>query len=361
MTSIRSALLLVPVFALSPQADATEVVLGAIRDTTIYAESGNESNGAGVHFFAGTTGMGQLRRGLLRFDVAAGVPAGSVISSVELTLYMSKTNAGIRSIRLHRVLADWGQGTSNAGSGEGGGAPATTNDATWTRRFFPGTSWTTAGGDFDANVSAATDVDFIGFYQWSSPGLLADVQSMLDTPATNFGWLLQNENEVDQPTAKRFDSRENPTASFRPSLRIVFGPPCAASASTYCVGATNSTGVGATIGWSGALSIAANDFAVTCAQLPPNTPHVYYFGTQTTQTVFGDGFRCVTGSTFRLNPPLTATPTGTSSRAIDLTGPPAFGNITAGSTVHFQCWYRNPAAGGTGFNLSDGLSATFCN
>ncbi len=361
MTSIRPALLLLPALAFSTPAGASEVVLGALRDTTIYAESGNESNGSGVHFFAGTTGMGQLRRGLLRFDAAAGVPAGSVITNVELTLYMSKTNAGARTIRLHRALADWGQGTSNAPSGEGGGAPAAANDATWTRRFFPGTSWTTLGGDFDATASAATAVDQIGFYQWSGPGLVADVQSMLDAPAGNFGWLLQNDNEVDQPTAKRFDTRENPEAAFRPSLRVVFGPPCAASSSTYCVGAPNSTGVGAAIGWSGTLSIAANDFTVTCAQLPPNTPHVYYFGTQTAQTAFGDGFRCVTGSTFRLNPPIVATPTGTSMRAIDLASPPAFGNITAGSTVYFQCWYRNPAANGAGFNLSDGLSATFCN
>jgi hypothetical protein len=39
---------------------------------------------------------------------------------------------------------------------------------------------------------------------------------------------------------------------------------------------------------------------------------------------------------------------------------PPGATITAGSTWNFQFWYRNPAAGGAGFNLSDGLSIRFC-
>jgi hypothetical protein len=34
--------------------------------------------------------------------------------------------------------------------------------------------------------------------------------------------------------------------------------------------------------------------------------------------------------------------------------------ITPGSTWTFQFWYRDLAAGGAGFNLSNELSATFC-
>ena len=33
--------------------------------------------------------------------------------------------------------------------------------------------------------------------------------------------------------------------------------------------------------------------------------------------------------------------------------------ITAGSTWNFQNWFRDPAAGGAFFNLSDGLEITF--
>ncbi|MCY2961257.1 MAG: DNRLRE domain-containing protein [Planctomycetota bacterium] len=361
MNPIQILTVAVPLFVLTPAATASEVILGANRDNTLYGESGSESNGAGSHFFAGTTGMGQVRRAVLRFDVAAGIPAGSTITDVELTLYMSKTNAGVREVRLHRVLADWGEGTSNAGSGEGAGTAATTNDATWTRRFFPGISWTTPGGDFNPVASATKAIDQIGYYKWTGAGLVADVQAMLVSPAANFGWLLQNENEADTPTAKRFDSRQNTDPNFRPKLRIVYDPPCTASAANYCVGAPNSTGLGAVIGWSGSLSVAANSFTLTCAQLPPNSSHLFYFGTQQSQTPFGNGFRCVSGSVVRLNPPLPASPSGSTSRAVDLATAPAAGILVPGATIAFQCWYRNPGAGGAGFNLSDGLSVTFCN
>ncbi len=346
---------------LARAAAADETTINASRDNTIYAESGNESNGAGERFFSGTNGQSQNRRALIRFDVAASVPAGSTVTAVEMTLYMSRTNGGAYDISLHELTADWGEGTSNAPNGDGSGAPATTGDATWTKRFHPGTFWASNGGDFDPVVSATTSVDQIAYYTWSGPGLVADVQGWLATPANNFGWILVNANELDTPTAKRFDSRTNPSLPARPRLRIVYDPPCAGSAASYCVAAPNSTGVGALIGSSGSLSISANNFALTCTQLPPNTSHIYFFGPTQIQVPFGNGFRCVGGSSIRLNPPQTATPTGTSARAIDFTAPPVLGNITPGSTRYFQCWYRNPAGGGAGFNLSDGLGVTFCN
>jgi hypothetical protein len=45
---------------------------------------------------------------------------------------------------------------------------------------------------------------------------------------------------------------------------------------------------------------------------------------------------------------------------IDLANPPsASGTITAGSTWNFQAWYRDPVAGGSNYDLSNGLSVTF--
>ena len=35
------------------------------------------------------------------------------------------------------------------------------------------------------------------------------------------------------------------------------------------------------------------------------------------------------------------------------------GEILPGSTWNTQFWYRDPAFGGAGFNLSDGLGVTF--
>src|SRR6266513_3460018 len=116
------------------------------KDNTLYEfdpAEGDHSNGAGFHFFAGENGMGELRRGVLAFDVAGTIPAGSTITAVSLTMNMSMTPTGARTVELHQLLADWGEGTSHAPMGEGDGAPATPNDATWRHRFFDSVFWTT--------------------------------------------------------------------------------------------------------------------------------------------------------------------------------------------------------------------------
>src|SRR6266513_500889 len=196
----------------SSLAVADIVNINPSKDNTLYeyvVADGDKSNALGDHFFTGETAMSELRRGVLAFDVAGNVPAGSTITGVTLTLNMSRTPSGTaRTTELHKLLADWGEGTSQASGEEGIGAPATPNDATWQHRFFDTIFWTTEGGDFSATVSASQSVGAIGIYTWSSPQMTADVQSWLDNPATNFGWLVLGD-ESGMATAKRFDTRES--------------------------------------------------------------------------------------------------------------------------------------------------------
>ena len=131
-------------------ADPVSVKVTPNRDTTIFSESGSLSNGAGSYLFAGETNEANLRRALLAFDVTSAVPAGSTIQSVSLTVYVSRTRTGDTAVALHRLQAAWGEAGSNADAREGTGAPAEAGDATWTHRFYPGTAWTKAGGDFAA-------------------------------------------------------------------------------------------------------------------------------------------------------------------------------------------------------------------
>jgi hypothetical protein len=198
--------------------------INPIKDNTLYEfvpADGDRSNALGLHFFTGETGMGELRRGVLAFDIAGNIPAGSAILGVTLSLNMSMTPSGTpRTTELHKLLADWGEGTSQASGGEGEGAPATTNDATWRHRFFDTIFWTAEGGDFSATVSASQSVGAVGMYTWSSSQMVADVQSWLNDPATNFGWLvLGDESEI--ATAKRFDTRESASP---PVLSIIYRP-----------------------------------------------------------------------------------------------------------------------------------------
>ena len=117
---------------------------------------------------------------------------------------------------------------------------------------------------------------------------------------------------------------------------------------------------------SGSTSVSANRFTLHVAGGVPGELGLFYYGPEEVALPFGEGLRCVGAGalgTFRLNPPQPMDGQGASSRLVDFDAPPAgsgAGTILPGSTWKFQHWYRDPAGGGAGFNLSDGLSATFC-
>ncbi|MCZ6816497.1 MAG: hypothetical protein O7F76_07320, partial [Planctomycetota bacterium] len=127
-------------------------------------------------------------------------------------------------VTLHRLTADWGEGSSDAPGEEGMGAPPEFFvDATWTYTQFPFFEWSIPGGDFELAASSVQSIDAIGDYTWPSfPAAVADVQFWLDNPASNFGWILIG-NEGMLGTTKRFDTRENPIEANRPTLTIEFG------------------------------------------------------------------------------------------------------------------------------------------
>lgn len=206
-------------------ANAGMISINPSKDNTLYeynSSEGDLSNGAGFHFFAGENAMDEIRRGVLAFDIAGNVPPGSTITAVTLSLNMSMTAFGTpETVELHKLLADWGEGTSHASGGEGMGAPATPNDATWRHRFYDTVFWTNQGGDFSPMVSASQSVGPIGQYTWSSAQMIEDVQSWLDNPATNFGWLVLGDESAGA-TAKRFDTRESASP---PVLTIVYTEP----------------------------------------------------------------------------------------------------------------------------------------
>ncbi len=198
------------------------------KDNTLYeSDAGSFSNGRGQNFFVGLNDHGLKRRGVISFDLTATVPSGSTIQSANLRLHMSRTTGPALTISLHRCLAGWGEGDSVPPPGqEGGGTRAAQGDATWLHTFYDSTFWSTPGGDFTASASASLPVDGEGFYSWlSNESVVRDLQSWLDAPQTNHGWVLVADNESISHTAKRFDTRENVQADFRPVLQVVFTPP----------------------------------------------------------------------------------------------------------------------------------------
>ncbi|MBW2273503.1 MAG: DNRLRE domain-containing protein [Deltaproteobacteria bacterium] len=208
---------------------ADVVSINPSRDNTIYEPESEKSNGAGTRLFSGRTNAGLMRRALIAFDVAGPISAGSTIDAVTLRLNLSRTRAGPETVSLHRATLDWGEGTSLASGQEGAPDSATGDDATWEYRFYdennPSSSpaWNSLGGTYGASASAATivgDQYQYGFYDWSSSGMVDDVQAWLDGTEPNYGWFVIG-NESGTQTTKRFDSREggNP-----PELVVHFTP-----------------------------------------------------------------------------------------------------------------------------------------
>lgn len=205
-----------------PPPEPETIVITPSKDNTLFeSNNGSISNGVGIHIFIGATASGAVRRTVIAFDVASQIPPGSRITRATLAMRVSQTISGEHPASLHRISADWGEGSSNAGSArDGSGTTSRTGDATWRHRFFSNTFWTNPGGDFDSASDASTNVGS-GTFAWeSSVAMVARVQQWLDQPATNFGWLIKGDEESSR-SAKRLHSREGPETN-RPSLTIDF-------------------------------------------------------------------------------------------------------------------------------------------
>jgi hypothetical protein len=122
----------------------------------------------------------------------------------------------------------------------------------------------------------------------------------------------------------------------------------------YCAANANSSGQAASLRVIGSSLASDDSVTLEASGLPVGTPGLFFFGPNQVQVPFGDGLRCVGGSVQRLQPPSFAPAGGVVRRDLDLA---ALG-LTAGTTVNLQYWYRDPAGGPSGFNLSDGVSLT---
>lgn len=239
-----AAILAGPLATALPAAAGT-LMLAPDRDNTLIQSSGSgapSSNGLGDLFVGRTNQDGQgpatisIRRGLVRFDIAGLVPAGSTITSVALAMREVQGNNGNQTVSLHRVTHHWGEGTSYWSGAQG--SAATAGDTTWVYATITGTSpapagtpWSTPGGDYVGTASGSVVVTTAAgagqTFTWSSatgPGLVADVQGWLDAPATNFGWIMIG-NEAQGQTVKRFNSRESILSpNVPPALTITYVP-----------------------------------------------------------------------------------------------------------------------------------------
>jgi hypothetical protein len=124
----------------------------------------------------------------------------------------------------------------------------------------------------------------------------------------------------------------------------------------FCNVAQNSTGEAARLSASGSTTPGVGLLTLTAGPVPAQKPGLAIMSPNTKPpTVFGHGFLCLGAPIVRY--PVTTTGGGTLVTTLDWTGQSAL--IQAGQTWAFQAWFRDPDAGGAGFNLSEGLRLDF--
>ena len=279
-------------------------VLEAQKDNTIFENNPDNSNGIGNQLMAGasfTDAGGDAHRAFLKFNIQSVIPQDAIITNASLALrcsgYAAAGGSAAHDLSLHKMLQDWGEGTSNAipnvnNGGFGGLAPATVGDVTWNNAFHPSTAWnTTLGGNFNSNITATTSVTTIGFYTWSSTNLTSDVQLWTANPSSNFGWILKGPETV-AAKAKKFWSREADTAIYRPKLSITYQASAListaqfisnAAAGTYLVVVTDANGCTAVSN----ITIGGPSSALSCSITAP--PIACNGGTTTAQASVSGG------------------------------------------------------------------------
>ncbi len=133
--------------------------------------------------------------------------------------------------------------------------------------------------------------------------------------------------------------------------------------SNYCTSMPNSSGKSAHIAAYGSPTVVDQDLTLQAHCCPPNVPGLFFFGTSQVSAPFGDGVRCAGGGVTRMYPivragPSGGLPVGTALLPVDF-GAPYGSAFSPGSALNFQFWYRDGAAGGAGFNLTEGLAIPF--
>lgn len=214
------------------QLKSDTITIRPVADTSLFENNPDDNLGRSA-LAAGTIDRGSKKsRALIKFDPSASIPAGAKIESVRFTVRVTKVPPGrVDSMfGIHKVLKPWGEG--NKSEALLGGA-ATAGEATWNARQFPTELWAApgsqAGTDYVATATASRSIAGLASYPYeSNVQIVSDVQSWLDDPSNNFGWILISASEGSRKSAKRFGSRE--TTSTSPSMIIEFTPAATATA-----------------------------------------------------------------------------------------------------------------------------------
>jgi hypothetical protein len=217
--------------AVTARGAALALALAPAADTFLNSAFPDNNDGASLSIYTGKNGQGGLMRGLIRFDLPAGLQGRVTVSRVVLTMVTRGTGLGDAvaptpaTESLEPVAAAWAEGS---GFGDGTtsntvGQPCAAHGATWNDPdCASGVAWAGGGAlapSGTASVPGAVETPVVWDSDQGGAGMTADVQSWIDTPDANHGWLIASSTESGTAgQAQRFHSRE--AAGEAPTLVV---------------------------------------------------------------------------------------------------------------------------------------------
>ena len=190
--------------AVAARAQTTNLV--PVADTAMRSNVPDQNFGSDTSLPIGVANFGSpVNRALFRFDLSV-LPTNAIINDVSLELTVTLHPIGA-TFELHRMLSSWSE-----------------SEATWNNRFVTPspTPWAAggalAGTDFISDGSAAASL-ISGVNTFNAPGLTADVQTWVNNPGSNLGWILMASGEP-AATGEQVGSREDPVTT--PVLAVTY-------------------------------------------------------------------------------------------------------------------------------------------
>jgi RHS repeat-associated protein len=179
----------------------TDTTLAAARPTTnvnVYDGDPYVSPGNNSTVYGDT-------HGLVKFPVA-GVPADAQVVDAQLEMWNTGLYPGTdvdENVDVHKLTRAFDQ-----------------TKATWNTSDGT-TAWTRPGGDYDATALSANNT-FTNDPKWMSWNVTNAAKSWVTNPATNFGLLLKQRDEVNQTARAMLLSAEASEPLLRPTLEVTY-------------------------------------------------------------------------------------------------------------------------------------------